>query len=60
MVDLDALEAAGAESTLILIPEADHGGRSFDELKYQRLVSDWLDKNLRGQAASVKRRSVKR
>ena len=44
----DALEASHVDSTLILIPTGDHGGRAFDEQKYQQMVSDWLDKHLRG------------
>ncbi|MGZ8797736.1 MAG: alpha/beta hydrolase fold domain-containing protein [Thermoanaerobaculia bacterium] len=55
-----ALEAAGVDSTLILLPTGDHGGRAFDEQKYQQIVSDWLDKNLRGPVAPVKRRAVRR
>jgi dipeptidyl aminopeptidase/acylaminoacyl peptidase len=55
-----ALETTGVESTLILIPNGDHGGRVFDEQKYQQMVSDWLDKNLRGPLTPSRRRAVKR
>ena len=54
----DALEASNADSTLILIPNGDHGGRVFDEDKYERMVDDWLDKHLRGPVA--RRRAVRR
>jgi acetyl esterase/lipase len=56
----DSLEASGVDSTLILIPGGDHGGRAFDELKYQQMVSDFLDKNLRGTVAPARRRAVRR
>ncbi|HEY3055626.1 MAG TPA: alpha/beta hydrolase [Thermoanaerobaculia bacterium] len=53
-----ALEAKGVDSTLILIPNGDHGGRVFDEQKYQQMVSDWLDKHLRGPIPPARRRSA--
>ncbi len=56
----EALEAAGDDSTLILIPNGDHGGRAFDDQKVQQTVSDWLDKNLRGPIAPSRRRAVRR
>jgi acetyl esterase/lipase len=53
-----ALEAKGVDSTLILIPNGDHAGRAFNEPKYQKITSDWLDKHLRGPVGPVRRRSV--
>lgn len=55
----DALAAAGVDSRLELIPNGEHGGRVFDEEKYERMIDDFLDKYLRG-AASAKRRAVRR
>ncbi len=46
-----ALEARGVDSTLILIPDAQHADRRFNDPKYQQIVDDWLDKHLRGPVA---------
>jgi acetyl esterase/lipase len=46
------LEASGTDSRLILIPSGDHGGRVFDEPKYQQMVDDFLDAKLRGPRKS--------
>lgn len=51
------LEAAGVDSRLLLIPTGDHGGRAFDEPKYQKAVDDFLDAHLRG-AVVGRRRAV--
>jgi acetyl esterase/lipase len=56
----DALQAEGVDSTLVLIPNGDHGGDVFDEQKYKQMVSDFLDKNLRGPLAAAKRRAARR
>ncbi|HET7434590.1 MAG TPA: alpha/beta hydrolase [Thermoanaerobaculia bacterium] len=57
-----ALVAAGVDSRLALIPNGDHGGRAFDEPKYEQMVDDFLDNYLRGPvaAATAKRRAVRR
>lgn len=44
----DHLRAAGVDSTLVLIPKGDHGGRVFDEPQYQSMVDAFLDTHLRG------------
>lgn len=51
------LEAAGVDSRLLLIPTGDHGGRAFDEDKYEKAVDDFLDAHLRG-AVVARRRAV--
>ncbi len=53
----NALEEKGVQSTLILIATGEHGGSAFDDQKYKQMVSDFLDKNLRGPA---KRRAARR
>jgi acetyl esterase/lipase len=55
----DALEAAGVDSRLILVPNGEHGGRAFDEPKYKEAVDQFLDTNLRGPIVR-KRRAVGR
>jgi acetyl esterase/lipase len=55
----DALEAAGVESTLVLLPRGEHGGRAFDEDGYERMVDEFLDSKLRAPVVG-KRRSVRR
>jgi len=52
------LESAGVPSTLILIPTGDHGGRAFDEPKYQQMVDEFLDARLRG-ASKTRTRAVR-
>lgn len=54
----DTLAAAGVDSQLVLIPNGQHGGKVFDEDKYEKIVDDFLDEKLRGPAR-VKRRSVR-
>ncbi|HSP14644.1 MAG TPA: alpha/beta hydrolase [Thermoanaerobaculia bacterium] len=53
-----ALEASGIDSTLILLPNAQHADDQFNDAKYKKIVDDWLDKHLRGPVA--RRRAVKR
>ena len=55
-----ALEKGGVESTLILIPNGEHGGSAFDEQQYKQIVSDFLDRNLRGPIVANRRRAVRR
>jgi acetyl esterase/lipase len=55
----EALEAGGVDSQLVLIPNGEHGGRVFDEEKYEKIIDDFLDKNLRGPL-TAKRRAVRR
>ncbi len=47
----EALEARGLDSTLILIPDAQHADDRFNDPKYKQMVDDWLDKHLRGPVA---------
>lgn len=56
----EALEAGGVDSRLVLIPNGDHGGRVFNEPKYQQMVDDFLDTRLRGSIVVSKRRAVRR
>lgn len=44
----DSLRAAGVSSKLVFLPTAQHSDRQFDDQKYQQMVSDFLDENLRG------------
>jgi acetyl esterase/lipase len=52
-----ALEARGVDSTLILIPNAQHADDRFSDPKYKQIVDDWLDKHLRGPA--LRRRAAR-
>lgn len=55
-----ALQAKGIDSKLVLIPTGDHGGSVFDQTKYQTIVDEFLDTNLRGPIVTAKkRRSVR-
>jgi len=49
----DHLRAANVDSTLVLIPKGDHGGRVFDEPQYQAMVDAFLDEHLRGPVVVV-------
>lgn len=55
------LEEAGVQSTLILVPRGDHGGRAFDDEKYTRTIDEFLDREVRGAVvpAAKKRRAVR-
>jgi acetyl esterase/lipase len=55
-----ALEARGLHATLVLLPKGEHGGSAFDEQKNKQLISDWLDKHLRGPIVPLRRRAVGR
>jgi acetyl esterase/lipase len=57
----EKLTATGVPSTLHLLPKGQHGGRAFDEAKYEKAIDDFLDVNLRGSVAAKpgKRRSVR-
>lgn len=55
----DALDAAGLDSRLILVPNGEHGGRAFDEARYKEAVDQFLDTKLRGPIVR-KRRAVGR
>jgi acetyl esterase/lipase len=54
----EMLEVSGVDSRLILIPKGDHGGRAFDEEKYEKAVDDFLDRFVRGPVV-VRRRAVR-
>jgi acetyl esterase/lipase len=55
-----ALEAAGVDSRLILVPNGDHGGKAFDEAKHEKAIDDFLDTHLRGAVVVYhKRRAVR-
>jgi acetyl esterase/lipase len=43
----DALTAKGIESTLVLLPTAQHADRQFNDSKYQQMVDEFLDRTLR-------------
>lgn len=55
----DALAAAGVPATLYLLPTAEHAGAEFDDQKYKQIVSDFLDKHLRGPVAAGRRRAAR-
>ncbi len=55
----DALEAESVRSTLVLLPNGEHGGRAFDDEKYERMIDEFLDVNLRGLLTS-RRRAARR
>jgi acetyl esterase/lipase len=56
------LQATGVHSTLVLLPTGEHGGRAFDQAKYEQLIDAYLDQELRAPipAKSPRRRSVRR
>jgi len=54
-----ALEAAHVDSTLVLLPTAQHADKQFQDAKYQKIVDDFLDTNLRGSVAPTRRRSAR-
>ena len=56
----DALQFAGVQSQLILIPKGDHGGRLFDEPQYKQAIDEFLDTYLRGPVMPGRRRAVRR
>ena len=43
----EALRANGVDSTLVLLPTAQHADKQFDEPKYRQMVEDFLDRALR-------------
>jgi acetyl esterase/lipase len=55
-----ALAADNVDSKFVIVPNGDHGGSMFDEQKYKQMVSDFLDKNLRGPIAPGRRRAASR
>jgi len=56
-----ALRAKGVDSKLVLVPFGDHGGSVFDQPKYQAVVDEFLDANLKGSVVVVsgKRRAIR-
>lgn len=61
-VSFDAkLREVGVPSTLVLIPNGDHGGRVFDEDHYEQMIDAFLDERLRGPITekSGRRRAVR-
>ena len=55
----ESLKAAGVDSTLVLLANGQHGGKAFDEAKYERMIDDFFDTKVRGPVMA-KRRSVRR
>lgn len=51
----DALKAAGVDSTLVLLPTAQHADKQFNDAKDQKIVDDWLDGHLRGSVVQKRR-----
>jgi acetyl esterase/lipase len=45
----DALRAKGVPSKLVLIPAGQHGGSAFDAARYEQMIDEFLDANLRGR-----------
>jgi acetyl esterase/lipase len=56
------LQATGVRSTLVLLPTGEHGGRAFDQAKYEQMIDDYLDAEVRGPVTpkTPRRRSVRR
>jgi len=44
----DALREDGVDATLYLLPTAQHADDQFNDQQYQQIISDFLDRNLRG------------
>jgi acetyl esterase/lipase len=57
----ERLRDTGVHSQLVLIPKGDHGGKAFDEEKYEQMVDVFLDTHLRGPivAQPARRRAVR-
>jgi acetyl esterase/lipase len=55
----DALRSNGNSAQLVLLPTAQHADDQFNELQYQQTISDFLDNNLRGPIACMRRRAVR-
>ena len=53
----DALRSKGVDAKLVLLPTAGHSDKQFDEQTYKQMVSDFLDKNLRGPLVPRRRAS---
>ena len=53
------LEAAGVSSTFITLPTGEHGGSAFDTQEQKEAVSNFLDKQLRGETGP-RRRATRR
>jgi acetyl esterase/lipase len=43
----EALRGKGVDSTLLLLPTAQHADRQFEDAQHQKFVDDFLDRNLR-------------
>lgn len=59
----EALVAAGVSSSLTLVPNGEHGGKAFDEDRYERMVDAFLDANVKGSESAPapgKRRAIRR
>lgn len=54
----DALRADGVTASLYLLPTAQHADSQFDQQQYQQIISDFLDRNLRGPIR-VRRRAAR-
>lgn len=55
----DALHADGNDAQLYLLPTAQHADSQFNDPKYEQIISDFLDKNLRGTVGGPRRRAVR-
>lgn len=55
----DALRSNGTPAQLYLLPTAKHSDPQFDDQEYQQIISDFLDNNLRGPVAGMRRRAAR-
>lgn len=58
----DKLQEHGVPSTLVLIPEGEHGGEAFDAPEYKAMIDTFLDEKLRGAVVKLpltKRRAAR-
>lgn len=55
----DALRADGNDAQLYLLPTAQHADAQFSDQKHEQIISDFLDKNLRGTVGGPRRRAVR-
>lgn len=53
-----ALRDKGVSSKLVLLPAGQHGGSAFDAAKYEQMIDEFLDANLK--SVRVKRRATRR
>ena len=56
----ESLRAAGVSSKLVLLANGEHGGKAFDDAKYEAMIDTFLDENVKAPVKTTsKRRAVR-